>query len=319
MIENPPSSLLIPQSTTLTVNQETLFDQAVRATLSTVASSSARVYEHTFNAWANWCSVNRIDPLSLIAANVGAFLREQPVSQTTRQRQLSALRKLARVLALDYTDPSRRAAYESLVLLRAPKDNARPERPRSRQALKPSEADKALRAWPEDTLIHKRNRALIALLFLTGLRRSEVASLRWTDVDLEERILHVRHGKGDVARDVAIAGDAAIEALREWQNAQGIGREFIFCPVAKGSKLGPDKGMIPQAIYQVVQATARQSGVAFSPHDARRTLITEALTTGTPLADVKAQAGHSQESTTLRYARPVDAKNRLQRLRLRYG
>src|SRR5260370_9660548 len=116
-----------------------------------------------FNAWADCCSDNWIDPLSLIAANVRNFLSEQLVSQVTRQRQLSALRKLARVLALDYTDPSRRAAYESLLLLRAPKDNARPERQLSPQALKPSEADKALRAWPEDTLIHKRNRALIAL------------------------------------------------------------------------------------------------------------------------------------------------------------
>src|SRR6266851_10087744 len=84
MIENPPSSLLILQSTTLTVKEETLFDQAVRATLSTVASSSARVYQHTFNAWADWCSDNWIDPLSLIAANVRNFLSEQLVSQVTR-------------------------------------------------------------------------------------------------------------------------------------------------------------------------------------------------------------------------------------------
>jgi hypothetical protein len=37
------------------------------------------------------------------------------------------------------------------------------------------------------------------------------------------------------------------------------------------------------------------------------------------LADVQAQAGHKQEATTLRYARPVDARNRRLRLRLRYG
>jgi len=61
------------------------------------------------------------------------------------------------------------------------------------------------------------------------------------------------------------------------------------------------------------------SGIAFSPHDVRRTFITEALATGAPLADVQAQVGHKNESTTLRYANSVDARQRRDRLRLRYG
>lgn len=69
----------------------------------------------------------------------------------------------------------------------------------------------------------------------------------------------------------------------------------------------------------MVKATEARSGVAFRPRDLRRTFITEALTTGTPLADVQAQAGHSQASTTLLYAQPVNAKERLPRMWLRYG
>ncbi len=57
----------------------------------------------------------------------------------------------------------------------------------------------------------------------------------------------------------------------------------------------------------------------FSPHDARCTLITELLRTGTPLADAQAQAGHSQGQTTLHYAQAADARQGRQKGRLRYG
>src|SRR5579859_3653898 len=96
------------------------FDVLVEATLATVASSSARVYRQTFSLWQTWCRKQQVDPLHLVAAVVRDFLLAQKVSKSTRQRQLSALRKLARVLALDYTNPIWRSAYESLLLLRVP-------------------------------------------------------------------------------------------------------------------------------------------------------------------------------------------------------
>jgi integrase len=294
------------------------FDALVQATLATVAPSSARIYRQTFQYWQDWCRRQGVDPLILTAANVRQYLLEQSVSQSTRQRQLSALRKLARVLALDYTNPARRAAYESLLLLRTPKEGVTIKE-RSKRALSPAQADRVLRAWDDDTLIQQRNCALIAVLFLSGLRRSEVAQLQWADIDLDEGVIHIRHGKGDTARDVALAGDYALEALANWRNAQGESRLYVFCSITKGSKLGDDCPMTAQAVYNVIKATERKTGVAFSPHDARRTFITEALATGAALADVQAQAGHKQESTTLRYAKPVDARQRRTKLRLRYG
>ena len=111
----------------------------------------------------------------------------------------------------------------------------------------------------------------------------------------------------------------AIEALRIWKTALGEGREFVFCSVGKRSRRGPDRGMNDHSVYDVVKLTEKISGVAFSPHDARRTFITEALTTGALLADVQNQAGHAQASTTMRYAKAVDAHQRRERLRLRYG
>src|SRR5712692_3473124 len=79
------------------------YDQFVEATVSTVAASSARIYRQTFQLWKVWCISAGRDPLLLMAVHVREFLVAQSVSQSTRQGQLSALRKMARVLAiLDY-------------------------------------------------------------------------------------------------------------------------------------------------------------------------------------------------------------------------
>jgi integrase len=321
MMDEPTTAhALIPAQESGMVMMEDPFAQLVEATLSTVAASSARLYRQTFRAWREWCQREQIDPLDINASIVKRFLVQKPVSKATRQWALTALRKLARVLALDYTNPARRASYESLLLLRVPTEGTT-SRERPTRALSPAQADKVLRVWAGDTPIHLRNRALIAVLFLAGLRRSEAAVLRWEDIDLEEGVIHVRHGKGDVARDAALAGDYALDALRTWgtRGQDNVSRDYIFCAVAKGGKIGPDLPMTSQAVYNVVKTTEKRADVLFSPHDARRTFITEALATGASLADVQAQAGHKLESTTLRYAKPVDARQRRQKLRLRYG
>lgn len=110
-----------------------------------------------------------------------------------------------------------------------------------------------------------------------------------------------------------------ILALQAWPGNQVEGHEFVFCSVGKGGLIGAGKLITGTDVYRVVKATEEKSGVAFRLHDLCRTFITEALTTGTPLADVQAQAGHSQASTTLLYAQPMNAKERLARMRLRYG
>ena len=61
------------------------------------------------------------------------------------------------------------------------------------------------------------------------------------------------------------------------------------------------------------------TGVEFKLLALRRTFITEALATGTPLATVQAAAGHTQGETTLRYAQAVKARLVRKMLKLRYG
>jgi integrase len=302
------------------VDQAHPFDEWVALALQTVAPSSARIYAQTFALWRSWCAAQpqAVDPLDLRPAHVLRFLSAQNTTRSTRQRQLSALRKLAQMAyILAPTDDNRRI-HESLKIVKAPIVEGSGKE-RSKRALAPSQADKVLRAWDQPTNAHRRNRALIAVLALAALRRSEAAALEWRDIDFENGVVSVRHGKGDRAREVPLAGDLALEALRAWQRGQGIGRTFVFCPVERGDHLGKDKPIQGTDVYRIVEQTEAVSGVEFKPHDLRRTFITEALETGTPLATVQAAAGHASGETTLRYAQTVDARQARKTLKLRYG
>jgi integrase len=324
--------------------------EALRAlTLATVAASSARVYAQTYRLWEVYCQQQALEPLDLRPAAVLAFLAAQDVTKTTRQRQLAALRKLAQLaFILTGTEESRRI-HEALKLVKVPAGTGGKER--SRRALSPAEADRLFRVWREPSPLHRRNHALLCLLALGGIRRSEAAALRWSEVDFDNGVISIRHGKGDKPREVPLAGDLALEALKDWQQVQKqlsvfsdqlsakeeniaaqrqadscllkasfeMGREYVFCPVRKGGHLGTDKPITGMDVYRVVQATEKATGMKFKPHDLRRTFITEALATGTPLATVQAAVGHARGETTLSYAQAVNARQARRELRLRYG
>jgi integrase/recombinase XerD len=236
-------------------------------------------------------------------------------------RMLSALRKLARMLSIgDYANPRRQAAYSALMMIKAPaEDTAGHER--GRRALSAAEADQLLRVWQTDaTPRGKRNQALLTVLLLAGLRREECAQLTWSDIDFSNGVIRVRHGKGDKARDVALFGSDSLSALTAWQMEQPTDYSHVFVALRKGGTFIGDSPMTATSIWRVVDEAAEKAGIGHvRPHDLRRTLITELLTTGSPLADVQAQAGHVQGSTTLRYAGAVDARQRRKSGRVRYG
>lgn len=301
-------------------------EDAFRAAAETVAASSARVYRQTFKLWQEWCAANGVHELDLNFGNVQQFLNATEASKATKQRQLAALRTALRVLAA--VDPEQSVHWQQLLeglKLIKPRHVMHSARSRKRTALSPKEVYRAVTVFDGSSVVDIRNRALVAALFYTGMRRAEIAALRWEDIDLEDGIIHVAHGKGDKARDIAIVEDsdnAAIEALSQWKDMQerlaGKAYQYVFCALAKGGKLGPDAPMSTNAIWKLTKVVAKHAGIDLSPHTARRTLATELLDQGAALADVQAQLGHANEATTLRYARPAEAKKRRERFKVRY-
>ena len=145
------------------------FDELVDLTLQTVAASSARVYRQTYTLWRTWCLEHALLPLDLRPGGVLAFLSAQPIAKATRQRQLSALRKLAQMHYILSPSDQTRQIFEALRVVKAPGGTAvggEGGNERTKKALAPSEADKVLCVWDETTNQHRRNRALIAVLAL---------------------------------------------------------------------------------------------------------------------------------------------------------
>src|SRR5664279_1220198 len=255
---------------TLTIHEPTAmepvqpFDELQALALQTVAPSSARVYGQTYGRWRAWCAQDGTAPLDLRPVTVLSFLWGQNATKATRQRQLSALRKLAQMLyILNPTEDTRRI-HEALKVVKAPTTEQNGQE-RTKRALAPAQADKVLRAWDLPCNAHRRNRALIAVLALGALRRSEAAALQWRDIDFENGVITVRHGKGDKAREVPLAGEFALDALFDWQmwaccagDLQGRcdpahtlpRRVFVFCPMERGDHLGKDQTIRGTDVYR---------------------------------------------------------------------
>ena len=233
------------------------------STAGVVAPSSARVYRTTYQSWAAWAADHGVNPLEVNFSTVGAYLADRDGTKASKQRELSALRTLAKTLQIvDYQNPARAAAYESLKLLKVRATGESRQAERERRALSPAEADKLLREWKGDETVRgKRNRALVAVLLLAGLRREELAALTWADVDFQNGVIHVRHGKGDKARDAALYGSEALDALKAWQMEQPTGYKAVFVNLRKGGHFTGDIAMSTTAVWKVVDETAERAGV----------------------------------------------------------
>jgi site-specific recombinase XerD len=138
-------------------------------------------------------------------------------------------------------------------------------------------------------------------LYGVGLRRAEAASLTIADYDSESGELRVR-GKGDKER-LGYATGGAKEALDAWIELRGGEPGPLFCRVNKAGRveLAP---ISEQAVYAILRRLATAADVtAFSPHDLRRTFVSDLLDAGADIAAVQRLAGHANVQTTARYDR----------------
>jgi integrase len=173
--------------------------------------------------------------------------------------------------------------------------------PRGR-ALTPGELRALFAACADGSPAGVRDAALLAVLYGGGLRRAEVVSLDMSDFLPEIGALTVRHGKGDKARIVYLTGGAQ-GAMATWLPVRGPDPGALFLPINKGGRL-THRRMTDQAILAMLRRRAIKAGVGhFSPHDLRRTFISDLLDAGADIATVQKLAGHASVATTGRYDR----------------
>jgi integrase/recombinase XerC len=137
-----------------------------------------------------------------------------------------------------------------------------------------------------------RNRALLELAYGAGLRVSELAALDRDDVDLYERIVDVRHGKGGKQRRVPF-GPPAVEALRAWL-------EVCHGPALFQNRHGGRLSV--RAMHRITWRAGLKNGVAgLHPHALRHSFATHLLAGGADLRSIQEMLGHASLSTTQRY------------------
>lgn len=146
-----------------------------------------------------------------------------------------------------------------------------------------------------------RDASIIAILYTAGLRRDEVARLDLADYDPTTGRL-VIHGKRNKERTAYLLNGAA-EALADWLAIRGEDPGPLFWPIPKGGRLVARR-INAQLIYDMLARRGEEAGIQhFSPHDLRRTFVSELLDAGADIATVSKMAGHANVTTTARYDR----------------
>lgn len=157
-----------------------------------------------------------------------------------------------------------------------------------------------------------RDRAMLELLYATGLRVTELVSLEYKQINLQQGVVRVI-GKGNKERLVPMGDEAVVwinkyldEARSELLKSGGVSNSLFV--TKRGS------GMTRQAFWYLIKRYAIQAGIkqTLSPHTLRHAFATHLLNYGADLRVVQLLLGHSDLSTTQIYTHI--AKSRLQNL-----
>lgn len=144
-----------------------------------------------------------------------------------------------------------------------------------------------------------RDSAILATLYSTGLRRSEL--LGFNVADYQDGVLTVR-GKGNKVRLAYVVGEART-MLEAWLKHRTGAAEPIFVAVNKGGNVTGSR-LDGRSLAVILQKRAEEAGVEpFSPHDMRRTTATHMLDRGVDIGTVQQMLGHRHVGTTLLYDR----------------
>jgi site-specific recombinase XerD len=148
-----------------------------------------------------------------------------------------------------------------------------------------------------------KHKALLMTLYGSGLRVSEVATLRPGDIDSRRMLIHVRLGKGAKDRMTKLS-PRLLEALREYWRANRPGK-WLFPQVGNA-----ELAMNTSSIERMVHRLAKRAGIGrtVTPHTLRHSYATHLLDAGTDLRTIQVLLGHRNLKTTAIYLHVSQAK-----------
>src|SRR5271154_3060008 len=173
--------------------------------------------------------------------------------------------------------------------------------------LSEAEVGKLLDVPLPETPLGLRDRALLEVLYASGLRASELTGLRLENVLREERLLRVI-GKGNRERLVPV-GEKAVAAVDRWLAR---GRPLLVKPKTGGELFlgGHGRRLTTARVWQIVQETAKLAGLRKKiwPHLLRHSFATHLLSHGADLRAIQEMLGHASLATTQVYTHVDQAR-----------
>ena len=163
---------------------------------------------------------------------------------------------------------------------------------------------------PTDTETGLRDKAIIEMLFSTGLRVAELISLNRGDVNLSKGEFMIR-GKGQKDRLVFMS-KSAMEAVEDYLAERKDSLPALFLNNSRNTPMtgtnGDYRRMSARSIERIVNKYVKQAGITkhVTPHTLRHSFATDLLSNGADLRSVQAMLGHSNISTTQIYTHVTD-------------
>jgi integrase/recombinase XerD len=262
-------------------------------------------YRSDLTQFSHWLAL-RTKALFLVqaqAADVAAYLaaRHATSKATSANRRLTVLRRFYR-----WALRERLLSADPCINI----DSAR-QPARFPKTLSEAQVEALLGAPDVATPLGLRDRAMLEVLYATGLRVSELVGLKTFEVGMNEGVVRVI-GKGDKQRLVPL-GEIALEWLTRWQ---AVGRVELLKGRATDAMFVTSRAsaMTRQMFWKLIKQHAVRAGITqpLSPHTLRHAFATHLLNHGADLRVVQLLLGHSDISTTQIYTHV--AKERLKTL-----
>lgn len=239
--------------------------------------------------------LDRVDPLTL--RSFLAHLHQRGTARSSIARKLAALRSFFRYLVREghlSKNPTRLVSTPRL-------DKKIPAR------LEEDEVTRFLDGPDLSTPLGRRDRAIVELIYATGLRVGELVGLNRSTTDRDEMLVRVL-GKGGKERIVPF-GEPAAEALDRYLRdravlvKRGPGTDALFLN-ARGARLTARS--VHRLVRKYLSQAALHSGL--SPHSLRHAFATHLLERGADLRSIQELLGHSSLSTTQKYTHLTKAQ-----------
>ena len=272
------------------------------------ATNTARSYQRDLRAFDDYLDRTGTSIDRTATSHIEGFLSHlvsRGLSPGSSRRALSAIRHFFKFLVLRG------------VLERSPATNVQPPRQWSQlpSYLSSEEIDKLLNAPDTDQPRGLRDRTMLEVMYATGMRVSELCSLKTTDLNISERVV-LCTGKGAKQRFIPVGSVAVTWVKKYIKRARPLLLKELRSPLLFVSHRGT--GLTRQFVWQMIKRYAAECGLRRNvhPHILRHSFATHLLENDADLLSIKMMLGHSDLSTTQIYTHV--AKERLKALHAKY-